>query len=208
MPKYTNTVEELLLWDACLLRGDETRIAAAFSALLDDTASDHDPLIFEAPRSAIALQRAIDAGVNLLRTRADGTKVLFEDGLHDAEAFAVVADVFARQGQIDAGNRDGMTALSSQVKFGALDKATILLEYGASANSVASNSRYGGQPLSVAQQAAMTMPSDPEVDRDTLSIKLLELLVSFDLALTPVLKEVLQRHADGKPKLFQWLKRL
>lgn len=201
----SDIIEALLRWDKALASGDESLSADAVSMLLEDEALEGDPVIFQAPRSLAALNVAIEAGVDLSRRNGYSATVLFEESLHDIEAFKAVADAFADKQLIDAADPDGLTALSCQVKYGSTDKARVLLERGASPNAVMRNPRYGGLETPVVQQAVMTQPLDPEADREEIAVTLLEMLSEFGLRVTADQRVALAQRVHGKQRLQAWM---
>ncbi|MFB8344449.1 hypothetical protein ACWGNA_24620 [Brucella cytisi] len=54
---------------------------------------------------------------------------------------------------MDLADDEGITPLSSMIKFGHIEKARILLENGASVNTYAEIKRYGGAKLDIPAQA-------------------------------------------------------
>nr|MCU0912146.1 hypothetical protein [Paracoccaceae bacterium] len=91
-----------------------------------------------------------------------------------------------------------------QVKWGRIDRVRLLLDLGASPNTVAHIARYGGARLSIPVQAVNTMmrPGETEDERSARITELLGLLKSHGLTVSPedrpkIVEAAERRQQDG-----------
>lgn len=204
LPDYDPAlVDRLLAWEARLAEGDRSLDTWAVETLIEDARTAASPVMFYAPRGRVALELALAGGLDLTTRGPTGDTVLFQTDFYDTRAFECAADALAAKDAIDWVNAAGMTALSCQVKFAEVAKARILLERGASPNAVMRNARYGGAPLSVAQQAVLAMSA--EADAERLSEELLLLLKAHGLRVTLDEKAVLLVRCISKPRVASWI---
>lgn len=193
-------------WDDALAQDDHSTDASVLALLREGGFWGGLPITHWAPITGEGVRLALAAGVDFSQRGPDGETVLFMDGLHDDAAFTCLADHFADLGLIDAVDNEGLTALSAQVKFGQPGRARVLLERGASPNTVAHVARLGGAPLSVAMQAANPIiRADNQTETEMQSIALLTLLRDFGLSLSPTQKAELAARAASKPALRAWI---
>lgn len=163
------------------------------------------PLLFRAATRCPAFQFLSDKGVDLMQRGADGSTLLMDMlDIIDVDAFDRLAALFAAAGAVDLADHDGITPLSSSIRFGRLEKARLLLKHGASPNAIAHIRRYGDAPLDIATQAVLCIPF--EGDRETISIAALELLKQHGLDIGKPARERLKTQIpDRCAKLRRWV---
>ena len=200
-----STVDRLLAWDGKLRIEDHSMDQWAIETLLSDCRVDGVPIVFYAPGSEAAVTLALAADVDFTARNPDGETVLF-DGAHlDLAAYGRLAESFASQGKIDLAEAEGLTALSVQVKFGNLDRVKLLLRHGADVGRFATVARYGNARLTIPQQAINVMTLAGPVEKEALSIALLDLLKAHGLRLDAAEKSDLLQRARTGTRLQEWI---
>jgi ankyrin repeat protein len=203
----SDELRQLRRWEEDFLKGGHSLDAWALDALRNGVDEDALPLIFHVPRKLNTFQYLHEQGVDLLKRDPDGYTILHDDTHYDLPTFEWLAGVFQSLGAIDLAELEGLTPLSSHIKLGKLERANILLQHGASVNTFATISRYGGSRLDIPTQALYALAAKPEADQELSAIEALKLLKKFGLSLGLERKTDLLSRVSGKPKIRDWIER-
>lgn len=192
-------------WEDRHLSGDSSDDAWMVDLLRSGLKFNGRLALYEAASQKETFQFLQRMGVNLTQVNDDGASILFDYlRMFDLETYKWLAGEFAKLGVIDKPTLDGITALSSNIKSGELDRARILLEEGASVNSVARIRDYGGAELDIPTQAVLAMPM--EGNEEDVAIEALKLLREYGMKLSAAQKEhVTSRISDRKVALKTWV---
>ncbi|MDO5622999.1 MAG: hypothetical protein Q4G24_16255 [Paracoccus sp. (in: a-proteobacteria)] len=177
-------MDKLSKWAENPSANDEEASQWAKDALTSGCDGDGVPLLFSIPLSTSLVNLLQDNDVDLTARDRSGKVILFDDTYFGEGVFSVLADYFEAKGLIDAADYEGLTPLSSYVKLGDYQKSRILLQHGATPNSVARISRYGGASLSVVKQAILALDSSGDNDNERVKIELLSLLKGYGMAIS------------------------
>lgn len=198
--------ERLRNWERRHLSGDHADDAWVVDILRRGERVGDEPALFQAATRAQSFQFLQSHGVDLVQTDDDGHSLLFDSMLqYDLPSYEWLCRAFKALGAIDRPIPEGITPLSSCIKFGELMRARLLLENGASVYTVARINEYGGAELDIPTQAVLAMPIGGG-DKKTIGIEALKLLQEFGFKASPAQKaHMLTRVGHGKDELRRWI---
>ncbi|SCB49803.1 ankyrin repeat domain-containing protein [Rhizobium multihospitium] len=204
-----NSEEQYILrnWEEKFLAGDHSHDAFCVKIFRDEILEDDTPILFQCVSNLSALKFLDDNDVNLLQRSSDGSTLLMEKiPEFETDAYRWLAEHFRLSKAVDLADDEGVTPLSSMIKFGHIEKARILLENGASVNTYAEIKRYGGAKLDIPTQAVNCITLG-QSDQQQTAIAALKLLKDFGYKATPAQKQVfLDRTMAQKPDVYEWIK--
>ncbi|MBY4607774.1 ankyrin repeat domain-containing protein [Rhizobium sp. 9T] len=207
----TATPEEQYIlqnWEEKFLNGDHSQDELCVDFFRKEVRDeDETPLLFQCVSNIKALNFLDANGVNLLQRSIDGNTLLMEKTPDfETDAYRWLVEKFKERKAVDLADDEGITPLSSMIKFGHIHKARILLENGASVDSHAEIKRYGGAKLDIPTQAINCI-APGKSDQQTVAISALALLQDFGWKATPEQKQdLLDRTISQKPKVHAWIK--
>lgn len=201
-------LDKLSKWAENPFASDEETNQWAKDALTSGCDGDGVPLLFSIPLSISLVKSLQDRHVDLTARDRSGKVILFDDTYFGEGVFSIMADYFEAKGLIDATDYEGLTPLSSYVKLGDYQKSRILLQHGASPNTVATISRYGGASLSVAKQAILALDGSGDNNNEHAKVELLSLLKEYGLMASEAERHDLLSYADtlGYKEVFKWIR--
>ncbi|WP_320203321.1 ankyrin repeat domain-containing protein [Agrobacterium rosae] len=193
-------------WEEMFLLGDHSNDEFCINVFRNEIMDDDIPVLFSCISNIAALKFLDTNGVNLLQRSLDGSTLLMEKTPEfDDDAYRWLVEKFKNHKALDLADDEGITPLSTMIKFGQLDKARILLENGASVDSYAEISRYGGSRLDIPTQAINCVALGKSDNQDT-AISALKLLRDFGYTANAQQKQdFLERTKAQKPKVHEWI---
>lgn len=200
-------LDELSKWAENPFASDEETNQWVKDALNSGCDAGGVPLLFSIPLSKSLVNSLQGEDVDLTTRDRSGKVILFDDTYFGEGVFSILANYFEAKGLIDAADCEELTPLSSYVKFGNYQNSRILLQHGASPNSVARVSRYGGTSLSVAKQAILSLDSSGNNDNEHAKVELLSLLKGYGMTASEAERQDLLSYADtlGYKEVFKWI---
>jgi hypothetical protein len=201
----TDDVFRISVWEERFLKGNHHDDEWALDLFRREKKIDGEPVLFRAATHLKTLEYLKDKHINLLQRAEDGSTLLIDTlNLFDLPSYRWLANEFKQNNAIDFAEFEGITPLSSKIKFGELEKARILLENGASIKTEASIARYGGAKLGIPRQAVLSSSfgKDPQL----VAIEALKLLVEFGYDPdTQEVENLLSKIREDKPILRKWI---
>lgn len=193
-------------WEEAFLSGDHSNDEFCLNVFRNEIIDDEIPVLFNCVSNVAAIKFLDSNGVSLLQRSLDGSTLLMEKTpeFYD-DAYRWLVEKFRRHSAVDLADNEGITPLSTMIKFGHLNKARILLEHGASVNTYAGINRYGGSKVDLPTQAVNCIVTGKSDNQDT-AILALDLLKDFGYVLSSEQKrELLERTKIKKPKVHDWI---
>lgn len=193
-------------WEEAFLSGDHSNDEFCLNVFRNEIIDDEIPVLFNCVSNVAAIKFLESNGVSLLQRSLDGSTLLMEKTPEfDDDAYRWLVEKFRRHSAVDLADNEGITPLSTMIKFGHLNKARILLEHGASVNTYAGINRYGGSKVDLPTQAVNCIVTGKSDNQDT-AILALDLLKDFGYVLSSEQKrELLERTKIKKPKVHDWI---
>ncbi len=193
-------------WEEMFLSGNHSNDEFCLNIFRNEILEDETPVLFSCVSNIAALKFLDLNGVNLLQRSVNGSTLLMEKTPEfEDDAYRWLVEKFKNHKALDLADDEGITPLSTMIKFGQLDKARILLENGASVDSYAEISRYGGSRLDIPTQAVNCVVLGKSDNQDT-AILALKLLRDFGYTANAEQKQaLLERTKTQKPKVHEWI---
>ncbi|MGF6591820.1 hypothetical protein [Pseudomonas sp. 2835] len=180
-----------------LVNGDNRAMQRLLAPIKNHESYNGIPVLFYVAENIQALEFLAAKGVDFLQNNSlGGNNLLHRVALEsDDSVFEWVLAWYSRNNRVDAANEDGLTVLSTLLKFGRADRAKRLIECGASLSSVANNG------LTPARQTVVCLEQEHD------ALEGLALLLSHGLTLSTAELAYLAHMARAidRHRLAQWI---